>query len=219
MALVYDRIAARRKPYLESVDQLIVDSIPIPVRAMLDVGAGDGVRSRRIAGAAGIKRLAMLEPSLRMRSRPGASGDFWDIRAESLDRVQERFDVVTCLWNVLGHIFPASNRIEVLRQFGRIASPGGRIFIDVNHRCNLRHYGVPMMLRFLRDRGDVVVSWDVEGTVCRTAGHVFTHREFAGLCRAAGLSIEKRYVVDYGTGQLRRLSFMGNLLYVLRPDS
>jgi 2-polyprenyl-3-methyl-5-hydroxy-6-metoxy-1,4-benzoquinol methylase len=216
LALVYDRIAARRKPYLESIDQLIVDSIPHPGGAMLDVGAGDGARSRRIAAAAGIDRLVMLEPSLMMRSRPGASGEFLDIRAESLDRVEARFDVVTCLWNVLGHIFPESSRIEVLRQFARIVSPGGRIFIDVNHRYNLRHYGIPMMLRFIRDHGDVVVAWNVEGTVCRTAGHVFTHREFAALCRAAGLSIERRYVVDYGSGELRRMSFMGNLLYVLR---
>jgi 2-polyprenyl-3-methyl-5-hydroxy-6-metoxy-1,4-benzoquinol methylase len=190
---------------------------------MLDVGAGDGVRSRRIASATGIGRLVMLEPSAMMRkqasSEAGAFGEFRDIRAESLHTIHEHFDVITCLWNVLGHIFPASNRIEVLKQFGRIASPGGRIFIDVNHRYNVRHYDVPTMLRFIRDRGDIVVTWDVGGTTCRTMGHVFTDREFVAMGIAAGLAVEKRYVLDYGSGKLRQMSLMGNLLYVLRPDA
>jgi hypothetical protein len=162
-----------------------------------------------------------------MRSLSGSTGEFWDMRAERLSGVHAHFDIVTCLWNVLGHIFPASNRIEVLRQFARLASPDGRIFIDVNHRYNLRHYGVvATLLRFMRDRvapndtnGDVLVTWDIDGTPCRTGGHVFTDAEFVLLCGAAGLAIEKRYVVDYGTGELRKASFMGNLLYVLRPAS
>ena len=33
--------------------------------------------------------------------------------------------------------------------------------------------------------------------------------------RAAGVEIERRFVVDYDTGAVRRWSFQGNLLYVL----
>ncbi len=82
-----------------------------------------------------------------------------------------------------------------------------------------RHYDVPTMLRFIRDRGDIVVTWDVGGTTCRTMGHVFTYREFVAMSIAAGLAVEKRYVLDYGSGKLRQMSLMGNLLYVLRPDA
>jgi hypothetical protein len=35
----------------------------------------------------------------------------------------------------------------------------------------------------------------------------------------AGLSIEKRFVIDYASGQIRRRSYEGNLLYVLRTAS
>jgi 2-polyprenyl-3-methyl-5-hydroxy-6-metoxy-1,4-benzoquinol methylase len=140
--------------------------------------------------------------------------------------VQAEFDVITCLWNVLGHILPAAARIEVLRQFSRLVSPQGKIFIDVNHRYNASHYGpLPTALRFLRDRmfpdeknGDVTVSWDMEETRCTTVGHVFTHQEFRSLSIAAGLNIEKRFVLNYATGEQRKWSFEGNLLYVLRAS-
>jgi 2-polyprenyl-3-methyl-5-hydroxy-6-metoxy-1,4-benzoquinol methylase len=146
------------------------------------------------------------------------------MRAEELHVVEPEFDVVTCLWNVLGHIFPGAARREVLHQFARLVSPEGRVFIDVQHRYNARHYGaIPTALRFLKDHlrwnetnGDVVVDWDVEQRRCTTRGHVFTHREFRSLVQLAGLSIENRLVVDYATGTCRRWSIEGNLLYVLR---
>jgi hypothetical protein len=146
------------------------------------------------------------------------------MRAQDLHGRPGGFDAVTCLWNVLGHVFPAAARLEALRQFGRLACAGGRIFVDLNHRYNARHYGVlATAARFLRDRvspdgatGDVTVAWEIQGRRVSTAGHVFTGREFTALSQAAGLRIEKRFVVDYASGQLRRRSCEGNLLYVLR---
>jgi 2-polyprenyl-3-methyl-5-hydroxy-6-metoxy-1,4-benzoquinol methylase len=143
--------------------------------------------------------------------------------AEDLHLIQRGFDVITCLWNVLGHIFPTAARLEVLHQFARLVSPQGRIFMDVQHRYNVRHYGaIPTAVRFLHDRlkwsetnGDVVVTWNVDEVRCTTRGHVFTHREFRSLAHAAGLNIEKHFVVDYDTGERRRWSIEGHLLYVL----
>jgi SAM-dependent methyltransferase len=169
----------------------------------------------------------LLEPSRAMQGDSPGDTKVWTMRAEELHSVQAEFDVITCLWNVLGHIFPASARIEALRQFARLVSPRGRIFADVSHRYNARQYGsLQTILRFIRDRaswdeknGDVVVTWDAGGTRCTTMGHVFTDKEFRFLALAAGLRIEKTLVVDYATGELRRWSWQGNLLYVLRPAS
>jgi SAM-dependent methyltransferase len=215
---VFQRIAEKRRAYLDSIDQLVISGIPPGSRSMLDVGSGDGVRARRIAQARNIAELVLLEPSVAMQSDTGL-GKLHTMRAEELHLIDGEFDVITCLWNVLGHIFPAASRLEVLQQFARLVSPQGRIFIDVQHRYNARHYGViPTALRFLRDQvrwrdtnGDVVVAWDV----CTTRGHVFTHREFRSLARAAGLNIESRFIVDYATGECRRWSTQGHLLYVL----
>jgi 2-polyprenyl-3-methyl-5-hydroxy-6-metoxy-1,4-benzoquinol methylase len=223
---VFARIAEKRRSYLDSIDQLVISEIPPGSRSLLDVGAGDGGRARRIAQARDIAELVLVEPSVAMQ------GDTSDtklrtMRAEELRLVQGEFDVITCLWNVLGHIFPSASRLEVLRQFARLVSPQGRIFVDVQHRYNARHYGaIPTALRFLHDHlswketnGDVVVAWaiqeDIEEVRCTTRGHVFTHREFRSLAQAAGLNIEARFVVDYATGECRRWSLEGHLLYVL----
>lgn len=217
---VFARIAEKRRSYLDGIDRLVTSEISPGSRSMLDVGAGDGGRARRIAQARDISELVLVEPSVAMQGR---DAQFRTMRAEELHWAEGEFDVITCLWNVLGHIFPSEVRLEVLRQFARLASPQGRIFVDVQHRYNVRHYGaIPTALRFLRDRlrwsdtsGDVVVAWDVAGVRCTTRGHVFTHREFCSLAKAAGLHIEKRFVVDYATGERRRWSVEGHLLYVL----
>ena len=224
VAPVYARLAEQRRAYLDAVDGLIIAEVPPGSRSLLDVGAADGGRAWRIARATGIEDLVLLEPSAAMRSHCPADATVWAMRAEDLHRQQGCFDAVTCLWNVLGHIFPSTARVEMLRQFGRLAALSGKIFIDVNHRYNARHYGArATALRFLRDRlapgehnGDVRVTWNIEGGPIATAGHVFTQAEFARLARAAGLSIEKRFVIDYASGQVRRRSWEGNLLYVLR---
>jgi len=220
IAPAYARLADQRRAYLDTVDRLVAAEIPPGSRSMLDVGAGDGARAAHIAEAAGVEALTLLEPSERMRSLCPARATIWAMRAEELHDQQGSFDIVSCLWNVLGHILPAAARVEVLRQFARLTSPQGKIFVDVSHRYNARHYGaLPIAMRFLRDlvsplgcHGDVTVTWDDTSTT----GHVFTHREFAALSRAADLRIEKRFVVDYASGELRGGSFNGHLLYVLR---
>jgi len=223
IAPVYASLAQQRRAYLDSIDRLIGARIPPGGRSLLDVGAGDGARAARIAAAAGLPDLTLLEPSGVMRSHCPAQTNLWAMRAEDLRQRQGSFDVITCLWNVLGHILPAAARAEVLRQFARLVSADGIVFLDLNHRYNARHYGaLATAARFLRDRvspgdrnGDVRVSWDIEGHRVSTTGHVFKHREFSALSTAAGLRIEQRFIVDYASGQLRQWSCEGNLLYVL----
>lgn len=229
----YDRIAPQfasvagpRRAYLERIDRLIVLAIPRGSRSMLDVGAGEGERGLRIACEAGLREVTLLEPSAGMRSKwpPDVRG--LAIRAEELSSVTGNFDVILCLWNVIGHVFPAAKRVEVLRQVARLASAGGKIFIDFNQRYNVRQYGFwPTLWRWLYDEirpsernGDVTVAWTIGGVDCVTRGHVFTSREVARLITAAGLQIEHKYVVDYATGELCRRGFQGNPLYVLRPS-
>src|SRR5207248_928096 len=118
LAAHYAGISRRRAPYLERVEREVIWRIPARSRSILDIGAGDGTRALRIAAGAGIRRIVLLEPSTEMCSIANSqleSGgcahltepiEVWPVRAESLtsDSVGERFDVITCLWNVLGHI-------------------------------------------------------------------------------------------------------------------
>lgn len=162
-----------------------------------------------------------------------ASGDsahveIWPIRAEDLTAkpLTEPFDVITCLWNVLGHI-SAENRQHTLCAVAQLLCPNGKFFLDVNHRYNLQAYGVlPTCARWIRDHlfrsesnGDVVAKWNVDDLTISTYGHVFTHPEIARLAAAAGLELEERILIDYGNGGIRQYAFQGNLLYVFRRSS
>jgi len=221
-------LSERRRAYLDRIDQIVISEIPQGTRSLLDIGAGDGSRALRIVEAAGLKNLVLLEPSAGMRGQWPAGTCGWAIRAEELCGRNARFDAITCLWNVLGHIFPAANRVEVLRHCARLLSLDGLMFIDVSHRYNARHYGLaPTLLRMIRDRvfpneenGDVVASWDINGARYATHGHVFTDAEFRRVAALAGLTIRKSFAVDYATGEIRRSKFSGHLLYALsRPAS
>lgn len=227
----YDRLAPvfaaasnRRHAYLDTIDRLVMAEIPSGAGSLLDIGAGDGTRALRIVAAKSISNTILLEPSAAMRARWPVTVGWWPIRAEELHTKAGQFEVITCLWNVLGHILPAESRIAVLRECARLLSPDGLLLVDVNHRYNAQEYGiVPTAVRMLWDRvhpdvrnGDVTVRWQVDRDVYATKGHVFTHREFCRLARAAGFIIQKRMIVDYETGHVRRFSFAGNLLYVLR---
>ena len=224
MAASYGRLAEQRSAYLDGIDRIVESHIPKGSRSLLDIGAGDGRRGLRLAAACGLQAVVLLEPSAGMRASHPPGVLSLPLRAEELHQLEPGFDVVTCLWNVLGHISPRAARVEVLRQCGRLLTPRGRIFVDVNHRYNARHYGLAKTaLRYLGDslwprdnQGDVVVAWQDGPQACRTSGHVFTGAEVLRLCQAAGLNVERRCVVDYDTGLQQRIAVQGNLLYILR---
>ena len=223
----YAQLCARRKTYLDAVEHYILKRIPAGSRSVLDLGSGDGKRALRIAQAAGIERVVMLEPSAKMPAQGTGRGELWPLRAEDLrsDSISERFDVITCLWNVLGHITTAEKRQQAISSAARLLSPGGLLFLDVIHRYNLRAYGVvPTCTRWIRDRlawsdenGDVTAKW-LAGTIS-TYGHVFTHREMVRLAKTAGLEIEERIVLDYNHGMKQGWACLGNLVYMFRPSS
>ncbi len=229
LAPYYSHFSQQRAAYLRSVEQQIEARIPVGSGSLLDIGAGDGSRAARIASAAGISRVVLLEPSAKMLGETLAGWEVWRTRAEDLDvsAIAERFDVITCLWNVLGHISGFDARVRALSAAGQLLSPKGLLFADVIHRYNVRSYGVTMTAaRWVRDgilpsdtNGDVKAHWQTAAGEISTYGHVFTDREMRRLADAAGLQYVRRLVIDYETGDSRRASWMGNLLYQFRRAS
>lgn len=226
LAPYYSHFSKARAAYLRSVEEQIAARIPAVAKSLLDIGAGDGARAIRIATVAGISRVVLLEPSAKMSGERAAGCEVWRSRAEDLDvsAISERFDVITCLWNVLGHIRGSATRVRALRAAAQMLSRNGLMFVDVIHRYNVRSYGATMTAaRWLRDRiapndnnGDVKAHWSTAGGEISTYGHVFTDREIRRLAEAAGLGSVQRIVIDYETGQIHHASWAGNLLYVFR---
>ncbi len=229
LASHYSQFSDRRAAYLSSVEKHILSRIPKGFASLLDIGAADGSRPLRIASAAKISRVVLLEPSSRMSAAAPATPEVWRTRAEELrvGDIHERFDAITCLWNVIGHIPGHDKRIRTLTNTAPLLSPEGLLFIDVIHRYNVRSYGMlATASRWLRDHiapadtnGDVVASWKTGAGTISTYGHVFTDREMRRMAESAGLECVERVVIDYDIGVTRRFACMGNLLYIFRRNS
>lgn len=227
LASRYADLSRRHGRYLRAVEREVISRISKGNRSLLDVGAGDGVRAQRIASESGIERIVLVEPSEEMTGKAAELAEVWPLRAEDLavDAAAERLDVITCLWNVLGHIPTAEKRRRALTAIARLLAPQGRFFLDVNHRYNSRSYRIfPTAARWIHDflspsenNGNVLAQWSDAGI--STYGHVFTHREIMHLAEAAGLELEERLVIDYEDGRIRRFAFQGNLLYIFRRSS
>ena len=216
--------ADRRRAYLEAVDDLVAEGIQ--GRTLLDVGSGDGVRILRIARRSGIEQLTMCEPNEEMRRRcPDADGTprlrILDVPAEHLDTIQERFENVTCLWNVLGHVASRQGRVRALRSVGGLLARGGTLQFDVNNRYNIRAYGWRAVaasrlrdwLHPGRSNGDRAVEIVVGGTTVRGRGYLFNPREVDAMIAEAGLRVLHCVAVDYRTGQRRTTRYEGQLFY------
>jgi 2-polyprenyl-3-methyl-5-hydroxy-6-metoxy-1,4-benzoquinol methylase len=208
LASRYPGLSRRRETYLKAVENCIQQRVPPGSCSMLDIGAGDGTRALRIAAASAIKRLILLEPSAGMGRLVSQKAEVSPIRAEELDSaaISERFDVITCLWNVLGHVRRAEFSARLMAHIARLLSPEGKFFIDVNHRYNVRAYGVPQTAaRWIGDkiihgetRGDVTASWRSGESTISTHGHVFTHGEVMRLAQAAGLAMRTASLTGMG---------------------
>lgn len=220
----YRSFAQARSTYLDAVDRYVIEHARSGGR-MLDVGSGDGVRGVRIARAIGASYLVLSEPSEGMHrlSSLQAADEIWQVPAQALYETTQRFDVITCLWNVLGHLPGREVRVEALAGMRRLLAPGGQIFCDVNNRHNARAYGrTRVMLRRLIDgvmpddrRGDANFEWQVAGERIAASGHLFTPREVRSLVEAAGLAVAEELAIDYVTGEPSDCPREGQLLYRL----
>jgi 2-polyprenyl-3-methyl-5-hydroxy-6-metoxy-1,4-benzoquinol methylase len=231
----YDRFApyfraysGSRDGYLSAIDAIVLRSIPAGAHSMLDVGSGDGVRAARLARAHGLTTLVLSDPSPVMLAacRRQAASDVWPVAAEDLVETAARFDVITCLWNVLGHVSTPAKRVTALRRMRALLAPGGSIFLDVSNRYNARAYGwIPTLRRAVRDRlrpsetnGDAVVIWQAGGENIPARTHFFTPQELRALMRRASLRIDRLYFIDYRTGEARRFALEGQLFCHVRVD-
>jgi SAM-dependent methyltransferase len=222
----YRKYCRLRAEYLDAIDQLLIRYISAGADSLLDVGAGDGLRAARLAESRQFQTLVLVEPSEVMATfcRQRNATEVWSTAAEELPESDRRFDVITCLWNVLGHVPDYQSRLTALRRMGSLLTEDGQIFLDVNNRYNARAYRwLPTLGRVIYDRvrpsvsnGDVTFSWNVDGRVIQTRGHVFTPGEIANLISRSGLTVVRRFIVDYQTGELRQTIFEGQLLYELR---
>lgn len=225
MAPFYREYSDRKRNYLQAVDRFVVEHLPPQAGSMLDVGSGDGVRGMSIARIKSIPKVVLVEPSSEMAKRCRELGptDVWQVAAEELPDTAERFEVITCLWNVLGHLGGRRQRVQALVGMKRLLADSGIILFDVNNRHNAAAYGwLKVLGRRIADglapderRGDATFTWTIGDQNLHGKGHLFTPAEIEGIVREAGLNIRKRVAINYSTGVLSSSPTRGQLLYIV----
>jgi SAM-dependent methyltransferase len=225
LAPYYREYARKKTVYLNAVDRFILDNMPGDAESLLDVGAGDGVRGMALANQKGIKYVVLSDLSAEMaaRCRELNPADVWHAAAEKLPEVERRFDIIICLWNVLGHIENRAGRVEALTGMRRLLSDKGNIFFDVNNRHNTSAYGWWKVFgRICIDtiqpdekRGDATFDWKIGNESIPAMGHLFTPAEIEGIIKDSGLLIKTKIAVDYHNGLLSTQLLKGQLLYQL----
>ena len=219
----YQEYAAKRAIYLAAVDAFIRERVPPSARRLLDVGSGDGVRAMALARACAFETVVLSDVSVEMveRCRALAPTAVWRTPAQDLPDEGLRFDVITCLWNVLGHVPARADRLAALRRMRALLATGGMVFLDVQNRHNAAAYGRGRVLaRLVLDRlrpdekrGDTSFDWKIGRNTIRGHGHLFTPAEIGGLLQEAGLRIVERVAVDYATGQRSPSPLRGQLAF------
>jgi SAM-dependent methyltransferase len=221
----YREYSGRRETYLRAVDRFVIEQAPRGAKSLLDVGAGDGIRGLALAKALGVETIVFCDNSAEMaaRCRQLGAAEVWNCPAEQLPQSTQRFDVIVCLWNVLGHLPTNRARVRALRAMRRLLSAGGVLFLDVNNRHNAPAYGWlrvagRMSLDAMRPdprRGDAAIEWNIAGQRIPGSGHLFTAGEVERLFRAGRLRVDVRTAIDYSTGMASRWIFRGQLVYRL----
>lgn len=221
---LYAQYATTKQAYLSSINTFIKQEAGI-VKTMIDVGSGDGKRSKEIANLLGIGNFTLIDNSGGMvnlsKNIPGAT-IFKDDISNVAFKLENKYDVVLCLWNVLGHI-AFDRRVIALKNLASLINDGGFIFVDVNNRYNAVHYGIKAALKNIcKDiltpkisNGDFELNINTDKGQINTIVHIFNPNEIKHLFKLAGLKIIKTEIINYKTGEVKNNFWSGQLLYKL----
>jgi len=222
----YREYSQSRNSYLAAIDELLLGGFRGKVRRVLDYGAGDGVRGARLFKGLGAERLVQADVSeemLKLCREQGAAAEYWNVSSDQWKKTPERFDLILCLWNVLGHIRPFAERQKVLADLRTVAAPGARLCFDVNNRHYVGYGKWTSLSRRLLDfvwpdysRGDTRFMWKIGNAQFPAQGHLFIMAELRELIGTTGWTIEDWRAVDYATGRVSSNHCQGQLFFILR---
>lgn len=220
----YASYAQNRRPYINAINNLI--SCPTHKPSYLDIGCGDGLRTALIAQKLGAPTITILDESPQMLQKAKRSLHALKVRTinESIvtkpDWLTEKFDIITCLWNVFGHLPQAQDRQQALHTIFKLLKPDGIFYCDVNNRYNISAYGRNAIKNILTSpipttkKGDYSIA--LPGSEDKTCVHLFKPGELDILLRTAGFTKISRNYVNYNSGKMERTWLSGQLLYEAR---
>ena len=234
--IIYDRLASyfslfskRKQLYLNSIDKIILKLANRKGAFILDVGAGNGIRGNNIFKKLKFKKIVFADSSSKMvylcRKRFKENVYKLDISSNNISIIQDKFDIIICLWNVLGHIPTHKKRLKALINMRKLLKSDGKIFIDVSNRYNVAYYGwQKVFINMIKDlifrsenNRDFAYILHVSKLISiPSSNHFFNPYEMRTLIKKSGLSIFKHLYINYSTGFTENTFLKGSLFYVLK---
>jgi 2-polyprenyl-3-methyl-5-hydroxy-6-metoxy-1,4-benzoquinol methylase len=202
--------------YLDSIDKTILSSVSFRPSNYLDIGCGDGIRAQRFVRHLEPHSSTFIDSSPEMVKRASQLGIATCLCKPIKDiTAVNQYDLITCLWNVFGHLKNREAREEGLTKIHDALSPRGLFFIDFNNRYNFSHYGLKGVLgNLLKDLLNIPsAGWFPLNSESSVYIHHFI--EAKKLLKSCGFRINKTYSVNYRTGRLHSLPYFGQTLFVL----
>jgi SAM-dependent methyltransferase len=220
----YSSYFGTKREYIEAVNSFIMSEASSPI-SVIDVGAGDGRRSRDVCDLLGAKALTLIDNSDGMIAHLKKIEKSYVIKADISDpsfEIGQKYDVMLCLWNVIGHMLTQEQRLSALKNMRKLLADSGVIFIDVNNRYNLSHYGVKAVIRnmwtdvFSRQNDQLGIfdlSINTADDQLRTKVYISNPFEIRKLFRMSGLKVIKVRRFNYRTGKKAMTIFGGQSVY------
>lgn len=232
LAPYFSSYSKRKQLYLNSIDKIILGLSSRGGGSILDVGSGDGIRGYNIFKQLKCKKIVFMDSSSKMvhlcRKRFKKNVYKLDISSSvTTSTVRERFDIILCLWNVLGHIPTQKKRLKALINMKKLLKRNGKIFIDVSNRYNIAYYGwLNVITNMIRDlifhserNGEFAYDLRINKLIAiPSSNHFFTPNEMKTLIEKAGLSVDRQLYVNYNTGLIENTFLKGNLFYILKIE-
>ncbi|MBK8683453.1 MAG: class I SAM-dependent methyltransferase [Bacteroidetes bacterium] len=206
------------------MDEIIVNKFRNKqVLDYLDVGSGDGIRAISIAKKIACKKITLVDNSEILHSCRNLTSDInisLNLIKSSICEIQitKKYDLITCLWNVLGHLNDIDERERTFLKFKKVLSKHGSLVIDVNNRYNISNYGyVNVMHNLSRDiLNDLNSGWFTLN-IGNDSTNVYIHAplEIDAMCNKVGLKVSQVIYIDYNSGEVKDTFFEGQLLYII----
>jgi 2-polyprenyl-3-methyl-5-hydroxy-6-metoxy-1,4-benzoquinol methylase len=220
----YDAETTRRQKYLDRVDAYILDSCNnINIENYLDIGSGDGRRSMKIAEKLKVKaNIFLVDNSEKMSDKTikNEKVSIYNISANDLN-TNLKFNLITCLWNVLGHFPNKQNILDLFKKIDHLLSDDGCFIFDVNNRYNISQYGKESVaenirLDYIKDENS---GW-FELNKGKDSTKVYIHSPFDihDYLKGTDLFIKEVLYIDYNTGLLRPSFLGGQLVYKIQKN-
>lgn len=136
-------------------------------------------------------------------------------------------EVITCLWNVLGHVPSEQERRIALQRMEYFLTRNGTIILDVSNRYNMTHYGIRVVtgniikdiFRPYASHGDESYMIHVNKKVSIPSScHFFSPFEIDALIKNTKLKIVGKKYINYQTGKLMPTFFQGHIVYILQKE-